>query len=34
MKTMDANDRVFLEETGVNIAMARHYARAPQGERA
>lgn len=34
MKTIDANDRVFLDETGVNIAMARHYARAPQGERA
>jgi transposase len=34
MKTIDAQDRVFLDETGVNLAMARHYARAPQGERA
>lgn len=34
MKTIDAKDQVFLDETGVNIAMARHYARAPQGERA
>jgi hypothetical protein len=31
---MDPHDYVFLDETGVNIAMARHYARAPQGERA
>ena len=30
---MEANDCVFLDETGVNIAMARPYARAPQGER-
>ena len=34
MKTIDANDRVFLDETGVNLAMTRLYARAPQGERA
>jgi transposase len=30
---MDANDFVFLDETGVNIALTRHYARSPQGER-
>jgi transposase len=34
MKTIDANDRVFLDETGVNLAMTRLYARAPQGQRA
>lgn len=31
---MDARDCVFLDETGVNVAMARQYARSPQGERA
>lgn len=30
---MDASDGVFLDETGVNIAMARPYARSPQGAR-
>jgi len=30
---MEARDGVFLDETGVNIAMARHDARSPQGER-
>jgi transposase len=30
---MEASECVFLDETGVNIALARHYARAPQGER-
>jgi transposase len=30
---MEASDCVFLDETGVNIAMARQYARSPQGER-
>ncbi len=30
---MDASDCVFLDETGVNIAMARPYARSPQGKR-
>jgi transposase len=30
---MDASDCVFLDETGVNIALARPYARSPQGER-
>jgi transposase len=34
MRAIDAHDRVFLDETGVNIAMARLYARAPQGQRA
>jgi len=34
MKKFNANDYVFLDETGVNIAMARPYARAPRGERA
>jgi transposase len=33
MSQLDANDLVFLDETGVNIAMARHYARAPKGKR-
>jgi hypothetical protein len=30
---LHAEDCIFLDETGVNIAMARHYARSPQGER-
>jgi transposase len=30
---MDARDCVFLDETGVHMAMARHYARSPQGVR-
>jgi hypothetical protein len=30
---MEAKEYVFLEETGVKIALARHYARSPQGER-
>jgi len=30
---MEASACVFLDETGVNIAMARQYARSPQGER-
>jgi hypothetical protein len=30
---MDANAGVFVDETGVNIAMARQYGRSPQGER-
>jgi transposase len=30
---MDASDCVFLDETGINIAMARHDARSPQGAR-
>ena len=34
MRTIEPHDYVFLDETGVNIAMARHYARALQGERA
>jgi hypothetical protein len=34
MSQLDINDFVFLDETGVNIAMARRYARAPTGERA
>jgi transposase len=34
MKTIEAHARVCLDETGVNMAMARPYARAPQGERA
>jgi transposase len=33
MSHLDAKDFVFLDETGVNIAMARQYARAPQGQR-
>ena len=33
MSQLDAKDFVFLDETGVNIAMARHYARAPKGQR-
>jgi transposase len=34
MRTIDANASVFLDETGVNLAMARPSARAPQGARA
>src|SRR5882672_9970027 len=30
---LDAEDGIFLDETGVHIAMARPYARSPQGER-
>jgi hypothetical protein len=30
---MDARACVFLDETGINTAMARHDARAPQGQR-
>jgi len=30
---MDAHDGVFLDETGVHLAMARYDARSPQGER-
>lgn len=33
MNQLDAKDFVFLDETGVNIAMARRYARAPKGKR-
>jgi transposase len=33
IRALDAEDCIFLDETGVNIAMARHYARSPQGER-
>ena len=29
---MEANDGVCLDETGVHLAMARYYARSPQGE--
>jgi DDE superfamily endonuclease len=34
MQTIDANARVLLDETGVNLAMTRLDARAPQGQRA
>jgi len=30
---MEASDCVFLDETGVHMAMARPYAGSPQGER-
>jgi transposase len=33
MNHLDANDCVFVDETGVNIAMARQYGRAPKGAR-
>jgi transposase len=33
LSEIDVRECVFLDETGINIAMARHYARAPQGER-
>jgi transposase len=33
ISALDAEECIFLDETGVNIAMARHYARSPQGER-
>jgi transposase len=29
-----AHDLIFIDEAGVNLAMARHYARSPQGTRA
>ena len=31
---LDVKDLIFIDETGVNIAMARPYARAPKGKRA
>jgi transposase len=34
MRQLDAKDGIFVDETGVNIAMTRHYARAPKGQRA
>jgi transposase len=34
MRTIDPHESGFLDETGVNMAMARHYARAPHGARA
>jgi transposase len=34
MSQLDTHAFVFLDETGVNTAMARRYARAPKGERA
>jgi transposase len=33
VSTLEAKDLVFVDETGVNIAMARPYARAPKGQR-
>jgi transposase len=33
MSETAASAGVFLDETGVNLALARHYARSPQGER-
>ena len=33
MSTLHAHDVVLVEETGVTIAMARPYARAPKGQR-
>jgi hypothetical protein len=33
MSQLEANDGVFVDETGVNIAMTRQYGRAPKGER-
>jgi hypothetical protein len=33
MSQLEANDCVFVEETGVNIAMTRQYGRAPKGRR-
>lgn len=34
VSTLEAKELVFVDETGVNTAMARLYARAPKGERA
>jgi hypothetical protein len=34
MRRLDTRDFIFVDETGVNIAMTRRYARAPKGERA
>jgi transposase len=33
MSQLDTKDFVFVDETGVNIAMTRRYARSPKGER-
>jgi transposase len=33
MREMEASECVFLDETGVNLALARPYARSPHGER-
>jgi transposase len=33
VSALDAHDLVFVDETGVNIAMTRLYARAPKGQR-
>ena len=33
VSALEAKDLIFVDETGVNIAMARLYARAPKGER-
>jgi transposase len=33
MSQLDTKDFVFVDETGVNIAMTRRYGRAPKGER-
>ena len=33
MNQLETKDLVFVDETGVNIAMTRRYARAPKGER-
>ncbi len=34
LATQDPMRLVFIDETGCNLAMGRHYARAPRGERA
>jgi transposase len=33
VRALEANDLLFVDETGVNLAMTRLYARAPKGER-
>jgi len=34
IRDIDPKDLVFIDESGINLAMIRLYARSPQGERA
>jgi hypothetical protein len=34
VQDIDPNDLIFIEETGINLALTRSYGRAPQGKRA
>ena len=33
VRVINPEDLVFIDETGINLAMTRSYGRAPQGER-